>query len=1079
MKLYNDTERFDGAFQIKDIDDSQEYGYSEVLQKIYNDLYTNGGEFKGIKGDPGTPGKDGLNATNISIINKTYVEPLDASELTTPANSTSLNIITIGSDEYFLILTNNTDSDKVDEWQTVKDSAVKISGKSGSDGFDGLPGADSTVPGPPAQDGKDGISWQTIPMQFDTVDNQIVVQPYTTIIVFIKSTGSVATYTNTTDTAITTNTNVFVYISLKGDKGDSIKGDIGPKGDPSDVMNRAYFNNTFSEVITVTAKTILLITAKYTDTSGPHTMFGVYTNNTNSPIDVTANLSNTDFNWNDLQGSKGLDSTVQGPKGDPGVGIKGDKGDPGQITDTVVLNLTKPNSSDTININAFTLAFVFKITDQDKLLAIYNNNTSQSQTPTVGSLTFTSLLGKQGIPGQPGQPGADSTVPGPASKIVTAFINNPTDSTTVSTPPNTTTIVYVTVTNSSGMVLSKMGSITNNSSNYITTKYSDINLTQVSSEQVIPEPGKNANVKTVTFNDLDTTKTFAADARTAYIITNVVTATSTVYIGTISNDTDASADLSYSNVTFNRISGKDGKDGKDAVAEGNIEFIEGDSTASILVPAKTKIQVFDSTANVIAVYVNDTDEEVTKAANFTFKPKGGGENPDSAAPWVFDKPYNDSFWYQNFLVNGFSLNDKLQNPIKSPQLVAPVIFSDTNAINAIRQDKIDYKYTPTINKLTYLDKSSNIYSMTYNASSYSRSLTSSLLFNEFDNTGIDGKIVYSPVILSQFQNSATSGTRYNLRHNPNETFAFITDPVSSSFTKYAAPILHLGGQEDKVLTSKDLASLNTKLNLTNNLETLNSGNYLKWLSGDTTTTVGNEFLVVLADRDLSNNYTLELPFTSDRTPFTGGNDEVAYIVIQKISDTEYYVNGYYLFYSFNMPGTINKNYFDDQLMIRWHVTSDIPIVWETGNYQPGGDTSSLHLYVNSLAMSSAYSGGSSNHTLTIVKQTTTAPQAISYPSQNRPYSDARFFSNLAGWPVYSSEDAPLSYSAQVDVPGSLAKLNKMYSDNWTSGSDFVTEVSNGSWIKSANLGVTAVQGSLGNPYLIPWKFNISDQRAQS
>lgn len=1076
MKLYNDSERFDGIFQLKDIDDSQEYGYSEVLQKIYNDLYTNGGEFKGIKGDPGAPATNGKDGTSVSIVNHNYDNPLDDSVIETPAHSASLNIVTEGSDQYFVILTNDTDIVTEVTWGTAKASAVKISGDKGSDGFDGLNGSDSTVTGPKGNDGKDGISWVTKALQFDTPDNQIVVQPYTTIIVFIKSTGSVATYTNITDAPITTNTNVFVYISLKGDKGDSIKGDVGPQGNPSDVMNRAYTSNDFSEVITVTPKTILLLTAKYTDVNGPHTQFGVYVNNSDSPVDVTANLSNTLFNWNDLQGSKGLDSTVPGPKGDPGESIKGDKGDPGQITDTVVLNLTNPNNSDTLNIKAYTLAFVFAITSSDKMLAIYNNNTPQTQTPSVGSLTFTSLLGKQGIPGIQGAPGKDSTVPGPASSIVTAFLNNPTADTTVTTAGNTTTIVYVTTTNPSGMVLSKMGSITNNSSKYITTKYSDINLTQVSSEQVIPEPGKNANVKTVTFNDLETSKTFTAAPRTAYIITNKITSTEVVYIGTISNDTDSPAELSYSNVTFNKISGDKGKDGKDGISGGVIKFIEGDSSAQYVVPANTKIQVFDSVANVIAVYINDTDQEVTKAANFTFKPKGGGSNPSSSTSWVFDKPYYDSFWYQIFSVSDFELNQVLPNPIKKPQLVAPFIFSDTNAIDALKQDDIPYKFTPTINKISYLSNDSNIYSMTYNGSSYARTITSSLLFNEFDNKGIDGKVLTSPVALSDFQNRETSGTHYNLRHNANESFVLITDPRNNDYVKYATPIIHLGGNEDKVLAADDLSAVNTKFDLGNNLSDLNKGNYLKWLAGDKATTVGSEFTVVITDTDKA-NITINAP---DGSPFKGGNNEVAYIVIQKVSDKEYWINGYYKdgwWWVLTDPKI--KNNLDDERIVKFHVTSDKPIIWETGNYVPTADTEHLHLYINSIAVSSTWTGNSdSQHTMTIVKQTESAPQAISFPSENRPYSDVRFLNNLAGWPVYSNDNDPLEKDAKVDVAGSLAKLNKMYSDNWIPDSNFVKEVSNGSFIKAANLGVTAVQGSLGNPYLIPWKFNISDQRAQ-
>lgn len=1082
MKLYNDSERFDGIFQIKDIDDSQEYGYSEVLQKIYNDLYTNGGEFKGIKGDPGTPAVNGKDGVNASVVSHKYDNPLEDSVFETPANSASLNIVTEGSDQYFVILTNDTDKETETTWGAAKSSAVKISGDKGSNGFDGLNGSDSVVPGPKGEAGKDGISWITKALQFDTLDNQIVVQPYTTVIVFIKSTGSVATYTNATDAPVTTNTNVFVYISLKGDKGDSVKGDVGPQGNPSDVMNRAYKRADFNEVITVTPKTILLLTAKYTDVNGPHTQFGVYTNNSDTSVDVTANLSNTELNWNDLQGSKGLDSTVPGPKGDPGVGIKGEKGDPGQITDTVVLNLTNPNSSDTINVKAYTLAFVFAITSTDKTLAIYNNNTPQTQTPTVGSLNFTSLLGKQGLQGVPGAPGKDSTVPGPASSIVTAFLNNPTQDSTVTTPGNTTTIVYVTTTNSSGMVLSKMGSITNNSSKYITTKYSDINLTQVSSDQVLPEPGKNANVKTVTFEDLDTSKTFSADARTAYIITNKVTSTGVVYLGTISNDTDSSTELSYSNVTFNKISGdkgKDGLNGKDGKNGGVIEFIEGDSTAQQTVPANTKIQVFDSSANVIAVYINDSDQEVTKAANFTFKPKGGGgsnpgSNPGSATPWVFDKPYYDPFWYQNFSVNGFELNQVISNPIKSPQMVAPFLFSDTNAIDAIKRDDIEYKFKPTINKISYLGNDSNIYSMTYNASSYARTLTSSLLFNEFDNKGIDGKILFSPVELSKSQDSPRSGKGYNLRHNQDETFVLITDPVSKDYAKYAAPIIHLGGNEDKVLTSKDFANLNAKLNLTTNLSSLNKGNYLKWLSGDKTATVGNEFLVVIAD-----NNPMRLPFTTNKDPYTSSNNEAAYIIIHKISDKEYYINCYYLnVWWTTLNSTLTKNNFEDDFLMNFHVTSDLPIIWETGNYTPGTDSTSLHLYVNSIAMSSTLIDSETKHTLTLVKQTGAAPQAIAYSSKNRSYPDVKFLNNLAGWPVYSDNNGLLEYNATVNVQGSLDKLNKMYSDNWIEGSDFVEEVKAGSFIKTTNLGVTAVQGSLGNPYLVPWKFNISDQRAK-
>lgn len=1084
MKLYNDSERFDGIFQIKDIDDSQEYGYSEVLQKIYNDLYTNGGEFKGIKGDPGTPAVNGKDGANASVVSHKYDNPLEDSVFETPANSASLNIVTEGSDQYFVILTNDTDKETETTWGAAKSSAVKISGDKGSNGFDGLNGSDSVVPGPKGEAGKDGISWITKALQFDTPDNQIVVQPYTTVIVFVKSTGSVATYTNATDAPVTTNTNVFVYISLKGDKGDSVKGDVGPQGKTSDVMNRAYTRADFNEVITVTPKTILLLTAKYTDVNGPHTQFGLYTNNSDTSVDVTANLSNTELNWNDLQGSKGLDSTVPGPKGDPGVGIKGEKGDPGQITDTVVLNLTNPNSYDTINVKAYTLAFVFAITSTDKTLAIYNNNTPQTQTPTVGSLNFTSLLGKQGLQGVPGAPGKDSTVPGPASSIVTAFLNNPTQDSTVTTPGNTTTIVYVTTTNSSGMVLSKMGSITNNSSKYITTKYSDINLTQVSSDQVLPEPGKNANVKTVTFEDLDTSKTFSADARTAYIITNKVTSTGVVYLGTISNDTDSSAELSYSNVTFNKISGDNGKDGlngKDGVSGGVIEFIEGDSTAQQTVPAKTKIQVFDSSANVIAVYINDSDQEVTKAANFTFKPKGGGgSTPSSTTPWVFDKPYWDSFWYQNFLVNGFELNQILPNPMKNSQLIAPFLFSDTSAIDTLKRDDVEYKFKPAINKISYLDNDSNIYSMTFNESSYERSITSSLLFNEFDNKGIEGKVLFSPVPLSKFQGSSTSGTGYNLRHNQDETFALMPDSLSSGeYAKYAAPIVHLGGDEDKVLTSKDFANLNAKLNLTTNLVSFNKGNYLNWLAGDKTTTVGNEFLVVLADRDLNNNHPLQISFTTNNDPYTFSNNEVAYIIIQKISDKEYYINGHYLdlWWNINSSITQNQNYFNDRLMIKFHVTSDLPIIWETGNYTPGDDPNSLHLYVNSIAMSSTLIDGNTKHTMTLVKQTGAAPQAIAYPSEGRPYTDVKFFNNLAGWPVYSDNNDLLEYNATVNVQGSLDKLNKMYSDNWIEGSDFVEEVKAGSFIKTTNLGVTAVQGSLGNPYLIPWKFNISDQRA--
>ena len=128
MKLYNDTERFDGIFQLKDIDDSQEYGYSEVLQKIYNDLYVNGGAFKGEKGDPGTPATNGKDGISMSIVNNKYDNPLDDSVITTPAHSASLNIVTEGSDQYFVILTNNTDTATETTWGNVKASAVKING---------------------------------------------------------------------------------------------------------------------------------------------------------------------------------------------------------------------------------------------------------------------------------------------------------------------------------------------------------------------------------------------------------------------------------------------------------------------------------------------------------------------------------------------------------------------------------------------------------------------------------------------------------------------------------------------------------------------------------------------------------------------------------------------------------------------------------------------------------------------------------------------------------------------------------------------------------------------------------------
>jgi len=1083
MKLYNDSERFDGIFQLKDIDDSQEYGYSEVLQKIYNDLYVNGGAFKGEKGDPGTPATNGKDGVSVSIVNNKYDNPLDDSVITTPAHSASLNIITEGSDQYFVILTNTTDTATETTWENVKASAVKISGDRGSDGFDGLSGADSVVPGPPGKDGKDAISWVTKALQFDTPDNQIVVQPYTTIIVFIKSTGSVATYTNITDAPITTNTNVFVYISLKGDKGDSIKGDVGPQGNPSDVMNRAYTSADFNEVITVTPKTILLLTAKYTDVNGPHTQFGVYVNNSDSPVDVTANLSNTLFNWNDLQGSKGLDSTVPGPKGDPGESIKGDKGDPGQITDTVVLNLTNPNNSDTININAYTLAFVFSITNSDKMLAIYNNNTSQTQTPSVGSLTFTSLLGKQGIPGIQGAPGKDSTVPGPASKIVTAFLNNPTADSTVTTPGNTTTIVYVTTTNSSGMVLSKMGSVTNNSSNYITTEYSDINLTQVSSDQVIPEPGKNANVKTVTFNDLDTSTAFSADARTAYIITNKVTSTGIVYIGTISNDTDSPAELSYSNVSFNKISGDSGKDGKDGVSGGVIKLLEGDSTATQVVPANTKIQVFDSVANVIAVYINDTDQEVTKAANFTFKPKGGGDNPSSGTSWVFDKPYYDSFWYQNFIESDFEINAPIQNPIKNDQYIAPVFMIDIGAVSGFKQYVSEhpeiFDRTPYINKITKLSSDSLIYSLNYNYNSsfeYTATLTSSLIFNQFDNKGINNNYIQSPINLDSYQDDGRSRTFYNLKHNQGEEFVLnptipIPNPYGwvSDYTLYATPIIHLADDEDKVLMSNDFKNIYSKYNLETNLSAQSKGDNLKWLNGDSSASVGSDWDVIITD---------SYPVSFDATHiYTNENNEVAVIVIQKISDNEYWINGHQA-WSHSQNITINSE--TDRLVARWHVTSDKPIIWDSGSYEPGTEENSTRLYINSMAVSNTnYGDQSSYSTMTIVKQTTAEPKAFTIKTEGRQYSDLRFINSLTGWPTYSEDDDPLETNAKVNIEGSLAKLNKMYYDNWFNNSDFLNEVSNGSFIKAINLGTTGIQGTLSNPYLIPWKFNISDQRTQS
>lgn len=623
MEFKNDL-KFDGSYLSKDVSDGETYSISEALNKIWNDLYVNGGNFVGQQGPKGEPGLNGQNGLPANITDITLTDPSDDTMIKINANTAMVITIVKPYEKELLVISNPYEDEKEYRFGDYKLRAVKISGDDGKDGFDGTDGKDSKVPGPKGEPGKDGTTYGVITKTI-VGDTDIMVPALTAVIVLKDFNGKgIASYVNSTTSDTVINSSILSFIDLKGDKGDTgEKGDTGDKGDTSNVKALRYTSGDFNDDQVLEPHTLLVITATYTDAQGPQSFIGTFSNDSDTQVNLNVNLTNTAINWLSVQGLKGLDSTVPGPKGEEGnKGDQGPKGDPGEAVKAKVLKLTNPKDSDGFLVDPNTLVYIFKYTNGESEFGFYFNNTDETQNPRVRDVEFVSTTGATGPAGATGPTGPTGPT-GKASKIESAYLTNPKDDDTVYTPAHTTTITFVIQTTDSNMGISKMGSVVNNFDNPINTKVSDIKFTSISSNAIIPEPGKNANIQYVEIGE--STSSIDLLPHSGYIIK--INKTDGVYIGFATNNTDDTVPTSVSSINFTNISGKDGedgapgKDGKDGTA--SVDFVEGDSTLTHTVAPHSKLQVFDATNHVIAVYINDTDTEVTKQANFTYKPGSG------------------------------------------------------------------------------------------------------------------------------------------------------------------------------------------------------------------------------------------------------------------------------------------------------------------------------------------------------------------------------------------------------------------------------------------------------------------------
>lgn len=151
--------------------------------------------------------------------------------------------------------------------------------------------------------------------------------------------------------------------------------------------------------------------------------------------------------------------------------------------------------------------------------------------------------------------------------------------------------------------------------------------------------------------------------------------------------------------------GPQGTPGVDGVKGSAVEYVQGTATESRLVPANTKVQVFDSTNNLIGVFINDTDTEATLAPNFTYESKKGSGGEISIPAILMDMPadYNSSPKFNPEIADGTGVKNIFGKDFDFATNASNFVNSIGHGPDYTDLDKNPRKYTLDANTMKYWD----------------------------------------------------------------------------------------------------------------------------------------------------------------------------------------------------------------------------------------------------------------------------------------------------------------------------------------------------------------------------------------
>lgn len=398
-------------------------------------------------------------------------------------------------------------------------------------------------------------------------------------------------------------------------------GPQGPKGDTGEgVSFKSYVGNwSDADKFTVPART----SALFVNVQASKKLIGTFDNGSDADVEMYPATVTT--------------VNIAGAVGEKGDSIPGPQGPAGKAATLTSTFLTNPTAETPVVVQANSTVLVLAQVTQSSSSVVTRigtavNNTSSSITVPYGSLTTQVLSSGSVIP----EAGKTPNI------VVKTFTDAP-NSQLVKIDPHTLVVVYNTV---SATNLTYQGSLVNNTDNVIQSDLTNAGMTLISvpgpagtngKDSTVPGPQGEQGPKGEKGDKGDTGPQGPQGPQGPKGDPGEQGPQ-----GPKGDPGEQGPQGPKGDPGEQGPKGDPGINGVDGVNGANVEYVQGTATESRLVPANTKVQVFDSTNNLIGVFINNTDTEATLAPNFTYESKkgsGGGTGGGLSIPAVlFDMP---------------------------------------------------------------------------------------------------------------------------------------------------------------------------------------------------------------------------------------------------------------------------------------------------------------------------------------------------------------------------------------------------------------------------------------------------------